>query len=279
MSEHPKCPICNERYSTAIHQCAGSASLSNLPASAPRERPEERGVLDDIEFKEWYARLQRSPMVGDVLPSPENLDARAHGLLLAAYYDRGPLLAALSPSGAQPGLSVRQMQEVNAARSARWMAGSPGWTILEIAGELAGEVGELANVCKKLRRSEMGVPGNKVSDAELLEQARGEAADVFIVLMLTASKLGIDLQDATCATFNRKSEQMGFPERFVASPSPLAAEGEAEGEVRRAVDDYVMATASNGSFSDAEFVERERRLQALVGGAITAPARLAGEGK
>jgi NTP pyrophosphatase (non-canonical NTP hydrolase) len=110
--------------------------------------------------------------------------------------------------------TIRATQEINAARSARWMAGSPGWTTLEIAGELAGEVGELANICKKLRRSEMGVPGNKVSDDELREQARGEMADVFIVLMLTASKLGIDLEDAVRETFNRKSEQMGFPERI-----------------------------------------------------------------
>lgn len=110
--------------------------------------------------------------------------------------------------------AIREIQELNAARSARWMAGSPGWTTLEIAGELAGEVGELANICKKLRRSEMGVPGNKVSDDELREQARGEIADVFIVLMLTASKLGIDLEDAVRETFNRKSEQMGFPERI-----------------------------------------------------------------
>ena len=71
-------------------------------------------------------------------------------------------------------MTLRRMQEVNAERSARWMAGSPGWTTLEIAGELAGEVGELANVCKKLRRSELGVPGNKVSDDVLLQQARGE---------------------------------------------------------------------------------------------------------
>lgn len=113
--------------------------------------------------------------------------------------------------------TIRAIQELNAARSARWMAGSPGWTTLEIAGELAGEVGELANVCKKLRRSEMGVPGNKVSDEVLREQARGEIADVFIVLMLTASKLGIDLEDAVRETFNRKSEEMGFPERIPAA--------------------------------------------------------------
>jgi NTP pyrophosphatase (non-canonical NTP hydrolase) len=117
-------------------------------------------------------------------------------------------------------LTIRSIQELNATRSARWMAGSPGWTTLEIAGELAGEVGELANVCKKLRRSEMGVPGNKLSDEVLRGQARGEIADVFIVLMLTASKLGIDLEDAVRETFNQKSEEMGFPERIPAARTP-----------------------------------------------------------
>jgi NTP pyrophosphatase (non-canonical NTP hydrolase) len=111
-------------------------------------------------------------------------------------------------------MTVSRFQQINAERSARWMAGSPGWTTLEVAGELAGEVGELANVCKKLRRSEMGVPGNKVSDDELLRQARGEMADVLIVLGLVASKLGIDLEDAVRETFNAKSKQMGFPERL-----------------------------------------------------------------
>jgi NTP pyrophosphatase (non-canonical NTP hydrolase) len=123
-------------------------------------------------------------------------------------------------------LSVREMQAINARRSARWMAGSPGWTTLEIAGELA-------NVCKKLRRSEMGVPGNKVSDEELRRQARGEMADVMIVLMLTASKLGIDLQDAVSDTFNAKSEQMGFPERLSSAPSRGSESDEPSDDTRR----------------------------------------------
>ena len=111
-------------------------------------------------------------------------------------------------------IGIREIQELNAARSARWMADSPGWTVLEVAGELAGEVGELANVCKKLRRSELGVPGNKLSDNALKVQARGELGDVFIVLALVASKLGVDLEDAIREAFNSKSCQMGFPERI-----------------------------------------------------------------
>lgn len=101
------------------------------------------------------------------------------------------------------------------------MAGSKGWTILEIAGELCGEAGELANICKKLRRSEMGVPGNKVSDGVLREKARGEIGDVLIVLMLVASKLGIDLHDAARDAFNAKSVEMGFPERFADTTDTL----------------------------------------------------------
>lgn len=116
-----------------------------------------------------------------------------------------------SPSEAP---TIRSIQAINQARSDRWMAGSPGWTILEVAGELCGEAGELTNICKKLRRLEMGVPGNKLSDVGLREQARGECGDVMVVLMLVASKLGIDLEDAVREAFNRKSIEMGFPERI-----------------------------------------------------------------
>jgi len=111
-------------------------------------------------------------------------------------------------------ITLSRFQRTNAERSARWMAGSPGWTTLEVAGELAGEVGELANICKKLRRSEMGVPGNKLSDEDLRQQAKGEIGDVLIVLGLTASKLGIDLEEAVRDAFNAKSRHMGFPERL-----------------------------------------------------------------
>lgn len=165
--------------------------------------------------------------IGDAIGLEDGLDGQAGTGILrmirnakewhrraASARSEGPAGSQGEPSEARGEPTVREIQAVNAARSARWMAGSPGWTTLEIAGELAGEVGELANICKKLRRSEMGVPGNKVSDAELLVQAEGEVADVFIVLMLTASKLGIDLQDATREAFNKKSEQMGFPERI-----------------------------------------------------------------
>lgn len=72
-------------------------------------------------------------------------------------------------------------------------------------------------MCKKLRRSELGVRGNKVSDDELRAMARREMGDVLVVLMLTASKLGVDLYDATRTVFNAKSEEMGFPERFPAA--------------------------------------------------------------
>ena len=112
------------------------------------------------------------------------------------------------------GLRMREAQRINAARSERWMAGSVGWTKLEIAGEMCGEAGELTNICKKLRRSELGVRGNKLSDSELLAKARGEVGDVFITLALVASKLGIDLEDAVREAFNAKSIEMGFPERL-----------------------------------------------------------------
>lgn len=174
---------------------------------AKRSRPVSQSAAPSgEEARDELAERAEAALNGQILFMPDP----AVILALLAAVERG----AEDTRDAEP--TIREMQAINAARSARWMAGSPGWTTLEIAGELAGEVGELANVCKKLRRSEMGVPGNKVSDDELRRQARSEMADVFIVLMLTASKLGVDLYEAVCDTFNAKSEQMGFPERFPA---------------------------------------------------------------
>lgn len=132
-------------------------------------------------------------------------------------------LDSIAPAaGGEPDL--RAMQRINEARYERWMAGTPGWTMLESAAELAGEVGELANYVKKLRRSELGVPGNKEADNVLRVKATGEVGDVLITLMMVASKVRIDVHDAVVWAFNRKSAEMGFPERFASPPFEAASE-------------------------------------------------------
>jgi NTP pyrophosphatase (non-canonical NTP hydrolase) len=76
---------------------------------------------------------------------------------------------------------------------------------------LVGEVGEAANVVKKLNRVRDGIPGNKNTPSELRDMLRRELADVFVYLDLFAQSQGFVIEDAVREVFNAKSEQLGRP--------------------------------------------------------------------
>lgn len=101
------------------------------------------------------------------------------------------------------------------------------WSLSDWITALVGELGEAANVAKKLNRVRDGIPGNKETEAELREKFARELADTFVYLDLTAQAARIDLPAAVVAVFNAKSEQIGSPIRFgvpatVESASPSA---------------------------------------------------------
>lgn len=79
------------------------------------------------------------------------------------------------------------------------------WTPLEWGGAAAGEMGELCNLLKKLRR------GDQPSMADIAS----EIGDVVIYLDLLAARLNIDLEWAIVHTFNMKSEEIGSDIRIV----------------------------------------------------------------
>jgi NTP pyrophosphatase (non-canonical NTP hydrolase) len=72
---------------------------------------------------------------------------------------------------------------------------------------VAGEVGELANIIKKVRRGDF-----------TLDEARngiaGELADVQAYLDILAYRCGVDLGDATMAKWNDVSRRVGSPLRI-----------------------------------------------------------------
>lgn len=86
-----------------------------------------------------------------------------------------------------------------------------GWTTSDWITATMGELGEAANVVKKLNRYRDGVPGNKVSEAELRDQLRKEIGDVFVYLDLMAQSLGFSIADAAAEVFNAKSAEIGYP--------------------------------------------------------------------
>lgn len=84
------------------------------------------------------------------------------------------------------------------------------WSLSDWFTATMGELGEAANVAKKLNRVRDGVKGNKESEDELREKLRLELADTFIYLDLLAAHEGIDLEQAVKDSWNNKSRQIGY---------------------------------------------------------------------
>ena len=84
------------------------------------------------------------------------------------------------------------------------------WSTSDWFLAMTGELGEAANVAKKLNRVRDGIPGNNESEDELREKLELELADTFIYLDLLAQSLGVDLSEAVPKCFDRKSEQIGY---------------------------------------------------------------------
>lgn len=85
-----------------------------------------------------------------------------------------------------------------------------GWSTSDWMTALVGEVGEAANVVKKLNRYRDGVPGNKQTEQELRDQLRKELGDVFVHLDLMSQALGFGIADAAVEVFNAKSREIGY---------------------------------------------------------------------
>jgi NTP pyrophosphatase (non-canonical NTP hydrolase) len=79
-------------------------------------------------------------------------------------------------------------------------------TVEYSAIELAGEIGELLNVVKKISREKMGLRGSRATTKDL-EQ---EFGDALITLDLLAMRMNVDLTLALRKTFNAKSAELGL---------------------------------------------------------------------
>jgi NTP pyrophosphatase (non-canonical NTP hydrolase) len=118
---------------------------------------------------------------------------------------------------ARIGHTFRSISETNHRRAVRWHKGGlDEWSALEWAGAMCGEAGEVANVCKKLKRLEDGISQkrDKSTGDELIAKLKGKVADVFLYLDLICQRYGIDMRAAIVSKFNLVSEREGFPERL-----------------------------------------------------------------
>lgn len=86
------------------------------------------------------------------------------------------------------------------------------WTMLEWAGAAAGELGELANVVKKVRRGDLSLNDVILDDGismRVSEWIAREAADVVCYLDILVFRAGEDLGHAVQEKFNHVSERVG----------------------------------------------------------------------
>lgn len=85
-----------------------------------------------------------------------------------------------------------------------------GWSASDWMTAIMGELGEAANVVKKLNRVRDGIPGNRESESELRDKLRREIGDTFVYLDLLAQSLGFKIGDAAIEVFEAKSREIGY---------------------------------------------------------------------
>lgn len=86
------------------------------------------------------------------------------------------------------------------------------WSLSDWMTATLGELGEAANIAKKLNRVRDGIPGNTETEAELRSNLADEIADTFIYLDLLSQSQGISLEDAVMSKFRKTSKKIGYVE-------------------------------------------------------------------
>jgi NTP pyrophosphatase (non-canonical NTP hydrolase) len=88
--------------------------------------------------------------------------------------------------------------------------GIGSWSLSDWMTATMGELGEAANIAKKLNRVRDGIPGNIETPKALRAALADEIADAFIYLDLMAQSAGIDLAEAVRAKFDKTSRKIGY---------------------------------------------------------------------
>lgn len=86
------------------------------------------------------------------------------------------------------------------------------WSLSDWTTAVAGELGEAANIVKKLNRVRDGIPGNAETEHELRDKLADEIADTVIYLDLMAQAAGFDLETVRDAKFAKTSAKIGYQE-------------------------------------------------------------------
>lgn len=116
-------------------------------------------------------------------------------------------------------LTFQDLARACLVRWEEWMGSKPNRAdLIFTTNELAGEAGEACNFGKKLERARRGVRGGLTDDIGIPAIAE-ELADVVICANNTAQVLGINLEEAVIAKFNKTSAKNDLITRFHDEPA------------------------------------------------------------
>lgn len=84
------------------------------------------------------------------------------------------------------------------------------WSLSDWLTATAGELGEAANIIKKLNRVRDGIPGNSETPEQLRNALAEELADVAIYLDLLTQAAGFDPETIRDLKFAKTSRKIGY---------------------------------------------------------------------
>lgn len=190
-----------------LHNDEPEARATRPPAEGERDEPEMETVSNgDVSD---HAGADGVLRVGNVGRERDGLD-RGTGLPTP-----DALLLAVSRDPHR--LTFAAFSEANRTRCEDPQGFShalSSWSTSDWFVAIMGELGEAANIVKKLNRYRDGVRGNKESEAALRAKLRSELADSFIYLDLIFQACGFDASEAVIDTFDAKSAEIGYHARL-----------------------------------------------------------------
>lgn len=133
---------------------------------------------------------------------PEHIEGQIYGMLKMGKFFLNDLP-----------FHLRDFSETNRNRAAEGFKTYTNVPITYWTTAIAGEVGELCNMIKKMERVKHGgIDGGSTYTAANIthKDLAEEIGGIFIYLDLLAGLLNIDLSEAIKETFNSKSEKYGF---------------------------------------------------------------------
>lgn len=111
-------------------------------------------------------------------------------------------------------MDMQEFSRMNRERSERpdgFNHDLDSWSLSEWMTATLGELGEAANVLKKINRIEIDRPGVGDPPLNVLTQMfADEIADTFIYLDLMAQAAGFDLSSIALRKFRKTSEKIGY---------------------------------------------------------------------